>query len=316
MKTIFCPLLKTKRVSEKNALMALKETIEKRNDVIPYFELIQGSTDPVAIKYLTIFDKTLFFAEPKNNDELLNLFVYDYSIPVFNITIQTKQSDINDFINTGHSNSRPIGIRIADADVRSFGFVNKLLKANDYLFIDIDKSDYKSSSFLLIVNKLVKAYKTIIISNERSIGYSGKDFSKYDETFPGDKLFNVSVISSIKDGSFGFDGFGSYCAAKNDLTEEIKIAVTVYGYFLIFDYDQNNFFVSSTKDPEHISKVYNSLLDKIYLKGSSVLTLLSSTPISKEMLDDANAVGKLSCPRKITIEITHYIEEIINQLDK
>lgn len=316
MKTIFCPLLKTKRVSEKNAVLALKETIEKRDDVIPYFELIQDSTDSVAIKYLTIFDKSSFFAEPKNNDELASLFAYDYLIPVFNVTTQTKPSEINEFITTGHNNSRPIGIRIVDSDVRFFGLVNRLLLTNDYLFIDIDKNDYKASSFLLIVNKLVKVYKTIIISNERSISYSGKEFSKYDESFPTDKLFNVSVISSIKDGSFGFDGFGSYCAAKNDLTEEIKIAVTVFGYFLIFDFKQNNFFVSSTEDSEHISKVYNNLIDKIYSTGSDVLTLVSSTPISKGMLDDAYAACKLSCPRKITIEITHYIEEIIKQLDK
>lgn len=314
MKKIFCPVLKTKRVSEKNALIALKPLLETNKDVIPYLELLKDEDIDRTNKYVDVLDKIPFFIEPVSSNKASGLLSYPLAIPVFSVNKSTNTADLYSFIACCHQDDRSAAVKINCYNSKDAIDLLNRLNEKDYLFIDIDRNEYSSVSLLKIIRIIPRKCKIIINSNERNVAYSGRDFSKYNDSFPKDVLFNTTLIQAIKDGSFAFDGFGSYCAAKNDLTEEIQIANTVYGYLLVYNYEQNNFYIVTTNGSDHITRIYKTLVEEIYSGSKTVLSYLSTTPRSKDMLEEAHLLKKLSCPKKITIEITHYIEEIINNL--
>ena len=314
MNTIFCPILKTKRVSERNALQALMPLLEKNVSVIPYLQLLKDDDQNRTDKYISVLSDLPFFVEPVSNISLLDLLTYPQSIPVFNIKNSAPDVDLYNYISKCHEFNRRVAVKISCYDSKNASYLLSQLNSHDYLFIDIDKNDYSSVALLMILKGIPRQCKIIINSNERNVAYSGKDFNKYNDSFPRVTLFNTSIIKSIKNGTFAFDGFGSYCAAKNDSTEEIQIANTIFGYLLTYNYEQNDFYIVTTDTPDHISRVYNTLVQEIYSSRRTVLTYLATTPISNSMLEAAYSIGKLSCSRKITIEITHYIEEMINNL--
>lgn len=317
MKTIFVPVLKTKRVSEKNALKHLIPSFDARNDIIPYLEIIKKFKEPDVKTYKDYLGNRQYFAETLNEKETDELFSIPSAIPVLN-TKKISLSELTNYVGKAHDSQRAIAIRMIDGDVKSWQAANTLLKAGDFLFIDIDTSKLDSSFFLKMVGNRERVFRIVILSNERSVSLAGRNLIKFDLNDLSNSSVNVSVIEAIKNGTFQFDGFASYCAAKNDLTEEIKKmgAVNVNGYMLIYSYDNNAFgaIVSDVKD--HISVSYRELLPKIKKNMTNFIDpRFAKTPISKRLIDEAVIEGKLSCQKTITIMIVHYIEEIMNNLN-
>ena len=200
MNTIFCPVLKTKRVSERNALQALMPLLEKNADVIPYLQLLKDDDQNRADKYVNALSDLPFFIEPASNVSLLNLLVYPQSIPVFSIRNSSHDANLLNYISKCHKINRRVAVKISCYDSKNAAYLLSQLNSRDYLFIDIDKNDYSSVALLMILKGMPRQCKIIINSNERSVAYSGKDFNKYNDSFPRVALFNTSIIKSIKNG--------------------------------------------------------------------------------------------------------------------
>jgi len=311
MNKIFIPIFKTKQSSEKRAIQnTLDLLVEKR--IIPYLEVIKNINDSIPQSYFKILSNTSFFAEPTITEQTIDLFDYSNSIPVLSLVKSVDPTSVNDFISKGHNLKRSIGLRI---NVGNSSMINKMvttLNKEDYLFIDIGNNDY-SSLLYLSTFKMLHTYECtiIIISDERNDKITGRELYKnYYKKYSDSTYFNHSVIESITNGTFDFDGFGSYCGAKNDLTEGVKISNDVYGYLLIYNHLNNSFYIETTDTSDHISRIYNVLVNTI--KSDAVaLSLFDSTSRSKALLDGSMTEGKLSVKKKNTIEIVHYIEEVL-----
>ena len=315
MKKIFVPIFKTKRSSEKNAIEKTSSLLLESKHVIPYIEAIKDVYNPIVEKYIRLMGESHFFIEPMQNEELDGLFVYENAIPVCLIGRDTDNKTIDIFVKKGEEPPRPIAFRISDSDSTHAKYLEPKLRDKDYLLVDISGNDYSSSLFLSAIKMFFNfKCKIIILSNERSVSASGTDLNKhYNNKYSNSMFFNHSVINAIKNGTFDFDGFASYCGAKNDLTEEVKISNDIYGYLLSFNLDKNAFYVITSDTRSHITKVYNELLDIIGC-DYEIVSLYKRTPISRELLNLQLSLGKMSCQKKITIEIVHYLEEIIYNL--
>lgn len=307
----FIPIFKTKQSSEKKAIQNTLDLLNEKG-IFPYLEIIKDINDSIPQSYFKALGDTTFFAEPTITEQTDELFDYGNSIPVLSLIKGASPTSVNDFISKGHNLKRSIGLRI---NVGNSSMINKMvttLNKEDYLFIDIGNNDY-SSLLYLSTFKMLHTYECtiIIISDERNDKITGRELYKnYYKKYSDSTYFNHSVIESITNGTFDFDGFGSYCGAKNDLTEGVKISNEVYGYLLIYNHLNNSFYIETTDTSDHISRIYNVLVNTI--KSDTVaLSLFDSTSRSKALLDDSMAEGKLSVKKKITIEIVHYIEEVL-----
>ena len=315
MKNIFVPVFKTKRSSEKNAIEKTSSLILGKDDIIPYLEAIKSISEPVIKKYIDLMGDNRFFIEPLSKEELNALFDYGAAIPVYLINRDTKDEEIDDFVKKSEQLNRSIAFKISDSDSLHAHRLEPLLKEKDFLIINLGNNDYGSSLFLSSI-KVFYNFKCqiIILSNERSVSASGSDLNKnYNNKYSDNVFFNHSVIEAIKSGSFNFDGFASYCGAKNDLTEDVKISKEIFGYLISFNYDKNAFYIVTSDTRNHITRVYNDLLS-IISGDREIISIYSRTPISNDLLQEHLLTRKLSCQKKITIEIVHYIEEIVSAL--
>ena len=320
IKKIFVPIFKTKCISEPSAI---KECLNLFSDrMIPYLE-IKKNTKGYERCYRHLNKITHF--EQLNRNENVSLkdsieavinkndpFIIPSIYITSNDDFDDNENDIKKFINTLHKKDMPISIRIdagIDDNVLNLLFLN--LYNNDFLFVDINENEYKSS--LLFLKKIHASSircKVIVISNERPINIQNSSLEENGYN----NLFNTTVISSIlNEKKFLEDGFASYCSAKNDTYEGEHPVNKSYATFLIYDYSNNSFYSFRT----HTSKVSpNNFYElKEILKHPSnhniINGLFNNTSISNKKLNNylnGNKPGNAST--LITISIIHYIEGI------
>ena len=314
---LFTPILKTKQSSEYHALEELMALIENTASIRPYIECIKTIDDKCVQKYLDLLnDGVDYFLEPLASDIetlLLNLESYHPNCTiVFRITNETSLIDIEAFVNAHKKCGKKYGLKIDDADDRYLSYFKKM-DDNDCLFIELGGTAYNSSSFLDdILDEQLKC-KIIIHSNERAQYLRGEDFKNL--AYNDKANFNFSVIDAIKASAFSFEGFGSRCTAKDENSEEVKIAKEVYGVFLIYDYDNNNIYTVKSDSKDHISRIYNEVRDKTIANRMLLDSLFFNySPVAKKTLDNYLALSKTSSSRFITISIIRYIEEIARNL--
>lgn len=322
---IFLPILKTKSRSEPLAIRECHDLFNTK--IIPYIEIINDAeNDKGYDKTKNAIGNLLHFEQfyRKKDSELLNIIEKSKLIcnsnTISSIEIKKRDLDndfdfssIENFVNFIHNGNYSCSIRInTEIDIKDISKIFNVLSDNDYLIIDIEDNMYKSLMvFLKTITSIHRKCKIIIFSNERPTNSTNRDLA-YDDY---NNSFNTSVLDAIKNDYFIGDGFGSYCAARNDLTQSGTFKYPVYGVFVIYDFEKNNFFSYKTNKKEHISKVYSFLKPK--LKDDELLSdFFSKTEISNRMLysflDNENKKG--NAPTYISFSIVHYIEEICNNI--
>lgn len=313
MSLIFTPILKTKRVSEYHALEEIIPLLADGN-ILPYIEGIKEFTHSNVRKYISLLDKynSIYFYEPKR-DELLNIYKSNATSSNCILSMflydDIAESEVEDFINYMHASQRRCAIKLKDGDDRFLPLLHTLT-AKDYLIIELGGTSYYSSSFISDIKDIGLNSKIIIHSNERFQNLRGKDFEYYDYNNPA--KFNFSVIDSIKNSAFNYDGFGSRCSAKNDLIEENKLGeIKVKGVFLIYDYQKNNFFSIQSDKEDIVARIYNDVKNRITINRADLdARFFNATPISKNLLDKYLSASKFSSSKVISVAIVRYIEEI------
>lgn len=322
---LFIPILKNKAIAEPNAIKACSKIFSNR--IIPYIEIINENAESRGYintkrelgdlvhfeQFYRRKDSTLsdIIKKTINNTRtniIPSLHLLDEKELIDNIDITSS------FIDTIHNKHSNLSIRIPT--FTNFNLLNGLmvlLENEDYLIFDIDDNDYKSLTlFFNAINRIPKKCKIIIFSNERPKNSTNKGLADLDYNLS----FNTSVIDSIISNSFNQDGFGSYCAAKNDLNQGGSYKYLIYGAFVIYDYDKNSFFSIKSNTKDHASKAYSQLKSKIKQNRSIIDKLFFKTPISynyiNKLLDNENKKG--SAAQYISFSIIHYIEEIYNNL--
>ena len=317
-KSFFTPIFKTKAHSEYNALKILESSLLREENVIPYIEAIKSYNDKNVAKYISFFKDNgkPFIFEPisadveelKKDESLLP----NNCILCMRVTKASSKADVNDFINECRSSDRAFGLKIDNSDDRFIDLLSGL-KQDELLFVELNGTSLSASDFLddLLDYKL---YCPIIVhSNERFQYLRGDDFK--DDAFNDKNNFNTSIIDSIKEDKFKFAGFGSRCSAKNDNTEDIKRSASVRGVFLIYCFEQNNYYSLISDEKNHISRVYTEFIPKLLTHQSDLESrFLNYTPLSKIEFNKCTSKPKLSSNALITVSIVRYIEEILSNL--
>lgn len=325
MKVTFIPIFKTKRTAEFRALNTCLSLFNEMN--IPYLEVIHflGESRESGTKFLDSVKSISHFAQyirkqiplPMYLDKTLD-FVGNknriISIQLNEADIEQSKERIKTFISKLHNYQHCVAIRMAV--VTSIGIISEIfgmLKNDDYLIIDYDTNDYNALlAYTSLISKEPHECRIVAFSNERP-----KKAARLYEDGDYNYDFNTSVIDAIKKNSFLLDAFGSYCTAKNDLTEEVRRAQNVYGVFLIYSFQVNSFFSIKTDKGDHISRAYTPLKEKLQSKivQMSIRDFFEKTALSRKMLSEIlnKSNGKnVNCVDFLATSITHYIEEIHN----
>lgn len=332
---IFVPIFKNKANAEPNAIEAVKPILN--SNTIPYIELINDQYNE-KLDEKGQKKENLGYKKTKNAIKDILHFEQFYrkkNVDIIDIISKTKANTNNKTISSIHilNNSEvdehfdsiqkciielqqkgfKCALRVSTeiSEQNIFKFIS-ILEKGDFLFIDIADNDYKSIKlFLNKIDNYNRKCRIIIISDERPTNTTNKSLMMDDYN----KSFNTSVINAIINNSFNQDGFASYCAAKNDLSQGGAYKYDVYGVFVIYEYSKNDFFSFKTDKVGHISTIYSSLKPKIKSNKSTISNLFKNTKISYDLLNSfLNNNKKGQAATYICFSIVHYIEEIINNL--
>ena len=323
MKKIFVPIFKTKARAEKDAL---NETINLMGgNIIPYIDINKSISNPLIGDYLNLIkDKKHFIGFVKNDSVEKNILSnislllksYPSNDAIYTINADFLSFDNMDDIIDGCKRLMQDKIQLAfkfsiNNDV---SIIKQFLKQIDnfsYVIVDVDEDDYFSSSFYIkdMLKNISKNTKIIIFSTERPT-------TKVSETyniFGVNRDFNTSVINEIKNNKFEWDGFGSYCGAKNNDNETQRSSLC-FGVFLIYNFYENSFFSVRSLEKTNSGKAYSDLKPIIINKYRlSIESKFSSTPKSLQMLKNLlDGPKKGNASKYIAIGIVKYIEEIYN----
>lgn len=322
---IFIPVLKNKAVAEPKAIQICTDLFS--SNIIPYIEIINENEESrgylntqKSIKNIVHFEQIY----RKNGYSLLDIISktkkrINREDIIFSIDVKSQElidnfSDIDDYIGYVHKSKKNCAIRtemISNLDV-----IQKLLNIlnnKDYLIFDIKDNDYQSLNlFFLRICQIKHACKIVTFSDERPNNSTNKSLAINDYNH----FFNTSVVESIKNDTFTLDGFGSYCSAKNDLNQGGSYMYKVYGAFVIYNFEKNDFFSFKTENTDFLPNAYKSIKDILKDNYDLVMELFSETEKSHAMICEFldNNEKKGTAATYISFSIVHYIEEIINGL--
>lgn len=325
---IFIPILKNNGVSEPKALDKCKDLFSDK--CIPYIEIFKEKPEKESkrsayYKTKAQVEDVLHFEEyhRKTYSDLENVIILSKSINDQNIIVSLhikNQNELNkninkikDFINYEHKIKQKCAIRIPVSfkDTTNLKEISETLIKDDYLIFDIREDKYESLTLFFdnVISNFDTKCKIIIFSDERPISLANKNLALDDYNIN----FNTSIIESIKKESFNFDGFGSYCSARNNTTTSGS-RDEIYGVFVIYNYEKNNFFSYKTDTDDFQEIAYKKLQEKV-LKSSYWKGAFKATTISLDMLNKLlNYGNSKQATDYITISIIHHIEEINNNL--
>ena len=331
---IFMPILKTKQRSERTIIKNIESLYNfnaARNNIYFYIEVLPRIKDSEQLDkhFLTPLNDYNFIIEFKRE---LNESIIQYidrlkrvpkdkssriSICLMNNELIKHQQEVTDLIdNLNKSDIKP-SIRITSiGDLDSlYSFFNSV--SIEFIILDIDTNTFESLEYSISLKELKKhtSAKIIVFSNERPLPVTAKSYERNKFT----NNANYTVLDAIKNDSFEFDGFGSYCSAKNDFNQEGF--GDAYGILLTYSFDKNKFFVYRTSEKKHISKIYTDLFPIIKkakednLLNGSLLISSYSHKVYDNLESTFNKGDKnLICSSFITLSIAIYIEQILSSL--
>lgn len=307
----FIPILKTKRGDQNSIVEKVLCIFERNREIIPYIEVITIDSKRIN-DYKTKLENINYFIEYPS------LAQYENHCSTNIIEVYKPKYFINDYseipllIKEKHLYNRHIAFRINDGEKGMYNSLIKYLDEGDYIFIDIGNEEYPTrfTNDILIENRNKKC-NVIIISDERDKGIRGEDFKFFGYNSTTDlRGLNYTVIEAIKAQSYPFEGFASYCSAKNDTTEGGG-GNPVYGVFLIYNYDENQFFSVRSLNSNNIGVVYEDVNDHVKLEMTTIDALFDVQNISKKFLHDYILHPKNKQASKYkAISVIHYIETI------
>ena len=322
----FIPVFKTKRITEKYILSKL--ATQFNSHFFPMIEWTKEQNEPSIIKYKDILENVIhiesLYRKPNIKlDSIINeslvLFCEKHIIPCIKILSNEAHDNINRieyFINEEKVRGKNIAINISvENDLDSFKKISLHLTKEDFLIIDIGLNNLRSVKILNIINSLLsKQTNIIILSEERNTDLGNKTYSEFDYN---KRLFNFSVIDSIKNLSFNFDGFASYCTLKNDLTGEDQIVTNSYAILFLYSFIKNDVFTIRRNTNEHIATSYKNLTDDILCdteKYNKVVELIKKSPLAGDVFKGICESKKGSVVKYQEIASLHYIETILDNI--
>lgn len=315
---IFVPILKTKQNAEKSAFEKLLPLFN--DEIIPYIQIIKKPSS-FSLFEPYIKDTKFFFEMRADVEDLIKSYEeitnnYDDAIPVIQISKikdKTKYFSYNEWFKLLNK-SFGLLLNISEFEFIDHEYISNLTE-EDYLFINIDDSNYEPLRTEIDEIKEICPAKVIIISQERKDTIAGRYFTsyKYNRAY-----FMSSVIDSIKTGLFEEDGFASYCTAKNNEEDTGGNGKPLTAAFLTYVFAENSIYVVTSEKDDIISRVYTNVrerLKKATPENAAFNSLYTTTPISWNRLNEEFKKPKHSrAVDFIEISIIHYVEEIKNNL--
>lgn len=318
---IFTPILKTKTYAEPAAIESCLSIFS--NKIIPFLEVKIIDNDGYK-KSSSVLKNTVHFEQLLRKDDVdlnkcINYAVIKNEpniIPTIHILIDDHLDivRIRHLIEMCHFRKQRCAIRIQSGlNVDDCIYICNQLEENDFFIIDIEENKYSSTKpYINDIAKFQLKPKILIFSTDRYSNISNRMYQEcgYNDTY------NSSVVDSIKNETFEEDGFGTYCTAKNNLNETMNASKT-NGIFILYNFEKNKIFSIRTATPEYTGIAYSNLKELIKSKPiyNTVKKHLAYTPLSNQMLDDfLQSSYKGTAAKYIGISITHYIEEINNNI--
>ena len=322
----FYPILKTKRLAELKLVKRYKDMLFN-NDTVLFLEFTKSKNDKIVSSFLKeLSEATYIGCMYPENGKLSLIDSIDYAnylalnsdtiIPCCYINIHTDFhffDELNKFIVNMHNKKRRVALRIqvgVEIDNDHFRTIASMLYDEDLIFVDLADGLYNANIFYLEdIRDAFKNNEINVLYQDRNPNMSGKDYANNDY----DPSFNTDIIDRIKKDDFCFDGFGTYCGAKNNLVER-SIVRKVYPVFPLYDFKENKYFTFSTNILAEIYHAYTDLKDNIGndkdLKDK-LKYLLSDTSIAKEEYHKIESKIKNNTPSEfIFITILQFIESI------
>lgn len=328
MKKLFIPIIRSKKLAQLKVIKSL-EMFKNYNSVkdliIPYLEIKYDISEKVKIDFLTqLKNKTHFEELMKATDESIDNYITrithssygESSIPSLAITfndIITNISLIKSSIELFHKQNKQIALRISNyGNLHKILDVLSLLNKNDYLILDTTDQNIFSLIYGSKINEIIKNMhaKLIYFSNERRQPNLGRSYEtdKYTENC------NYQLIDLIKAKNLFYDGFGSYCGAKND-DNETAYGTKTYAVFFEYSFKKNKFMVFKSEETDYVATIYTKLTEKLknYYKLGKLENLDDINGYSTTLLNNIFSKTKNSTASDyIQLTITLYIEQIIN----
>ena len=275
MEKIFVPILRSKKFAQLNIVKHLSEfrffdLVEDR--LIPYIEFKSKDSNNSMNKYLDVLSDKKYFYELyiENN----NISINDYlsavvktnytpkAIPSIKLSYDSIMEYVNEIKETIcmlHKQNLNVALRVVNyRNLENIINVINFLTEKDFLILDNEDSGMETKLLIANYNKIVSIIKPKILffSIERS-----QKAARLYENEKYTNLCNYNLIDYLKKNpELTYDGFGSYCGAKND-NNEIRNNVPVEGIFFEYSYLKNKFFVTKTINRNIISLAYTPLTE-------------------------------------------------------
>ena len=327
-KKIFIPVLKTKRATEKHILEKLSEKYTFDDSFLPLIEWTRDSRESSVKKYAEILKdafhlESVYRRSNSSIDEIINktseLRKTNNIVPCLKILKEECKKHyylIDKFINN-EKEKGAIALNISiENDIDCIVKIGNQLSDNDYLIIDIGLDNIKYiKSLSTIKNKITSKNNIIILTEERNTSLGNKEYAKCN--YNGDWLFNFSVIDSIKNDSFDFDGFASYCTLKNDMTGEDQIATKTYAIVFLYSSDNNSMFTLRTDELMQTASSYVNLTNKILESKEYIERItekIKKSPLAGEVFNNIIRNKKGSVVKYQEIAVFNYIESVIRDI--
>lgn len=205
---------------------------------IEYFRYSQdeypdSSIDPTKAKLA----RELSFNFAKYMKRTVGICEYENFIPIISIKkgFQTSHTDLSDLITRIRERGHNIGIRIQIGLFDEYKeIIENELSKDDYFFVDIGESPYRSQVFLLqdVEDSKIGA-RCILINSPRH----RKDIKKDYQLDGWEPLINNNVAEKYVE--YGFCGFGDYAGLKDALPERIPVRSVVLA--LLYNKDNHMF---------------------------------------------------------------------------
>lgn len=181
--------------------------------------------------------RELSFNYMKYADSTVSICDYENFIPIISIKkgFKISDSDLISLIERIREKGHIFGIRIQIELFDDYqAIMEETLEKDDYLFVDIGESPYKSQVFLLqdVETVGIKA-KSILINSPRH----RKDIKKEYKKDGWEPLINNDVAKKFSE--CGFCGFGDYAGLKDTLPENVPVRSVILA--LLYSKDKNEF---------------------------------------------------------------------------
>lgn len=319
----FVPILKTKASAELAFIRMFKNCFS--DEIFPYIEVIKNPDDDLLIKYFSELGnvKCIYEVYPNISGNNLTKRIdaskkiedkIDFiSINLMNIEIELEE--LSDYIEHLHENGKKVGLRIKVGE--PIDLIRSLLdhfNKDDILFVDIENNDYYSSTFYL--EDLVDIFNKdqIVIFGEDRPNTPARELNSHGYNYE----LNMSILDAFKNNVIEVAGFGTYCSARNAMSDENKHAYKGRGCLILYNIDKNLYFSVTSNENKTLSIAYKDLREKIIedknLYDEIIDEQLKNVEITKDYFADYINNHPGSPAKFVLFGICCYFENIYNYL--